>query len=226
MKKVIQRKLIEEYYNHFPLTDFFGFDIVPYVSIVQFESDEAIMCEGTAPTHLYYLIDGRAKLYLSHKNGRVSLINFLNAPCFIGEMELIGAQSVSNGIIAITACTCYAIRISDCKYQVLNDVKFLSHLCLFLGEKAIGNTYNYSQNQAYPLDVRLANFVLMTSHNGYYLEKHTEVSEFLGVTYRHLLYVLANFVKSGILQKTYKGYYIADLVALQKVAYLETGEIE
>lgn len=37
-----------------------------------------------------------------------------------------------------------------------------------------------------------------------YREKHTEVSEFLGVTYRHLLYVLADFVKRGYLKKQNK----------------------
>lgn len=220
MKKITQPALAEEYYNHFPLTDFFTFDINPYVSIVQFESEEEILQEGTSPAYLYYLIDGRAKLYLSHENGRVSLINFLNAPCFIGEMELIGAQNSSNGITAITRCICYAISIRDCKSKILEDVKFLRHLCLFLGQKAIGNTYNYSQNQSYPLEVRLANFILMTSHNQYYREKHTEAAEFLGVTYRHLLYVLADFVKRGLLKKTGSGYYISDLPSLQLAAHL------
>lgn len=83
----------------------------------------------------------------------------------------------------------------------------------------VGNTYNYSRNQSYPLDVRLANFILLTSQNGYYREKHTESSEFLGVTYRHLLYVLADFVKRGILTKTNSGYYISNLAALQKLAH-------
>ncbi len=104
--------------------------------------------------------------------------------------------------------------------MLLEDVKFLRHLCLFLSQKAIGNTYNYSQNQSYPLEVRLANFILMTSHNQYYREKHTEVSEFLGVTYRHLLYVLSDFVKKGVLKRTSSGYYISNLPALQRMAHL------
>ena len=51
-----------------------------------------------------------------------------------------------------------------------------------------------------------------------YRERHTEVADFLGVTYRHLLYVLANFVKRGYLKKTEQGYYIQDLIALRKIA--------
>ena len=202
------------YDNCFPLSDYFSFDIRPYTSIVKFNSEEKILQEGEEIRSLYYLTDGRAKLFLSHENGRISLINFLNAPCFIGEMELLGAQETANGVTAITPCTCYAVNIEKCRDMMLNDVKFLRHLCLFLSQKAINNTYNYSRNQSYPLEVRLANFILLTSCNRMYREKHTEVSEFLGVTYRHLLYVLADFVKHGYLKKTKQGYYIENPDAL------------
>ncbi len=213
-----EMEVLTEYYNHFSLSDYFSFDIHPYTSIVKFDSTECILREGEAPDFLYYLIDGRAKLFISQGNGRISLINFINAPCFIGEMELLGAQEAANGVTAITPCTCYAIQITKCKEQILNDTKFLRYLCLFLSQKAIRNTYNYSKNQSYPLEIRLANFILLTSCNCLYREKHTEVSEFLGVTYRHLLYVLADFVKRGLLKKTEQGYYIQDFNTLRKIA--------
>ncbi len=209
---------LDKYYKRFPLSDYFGFDLSPYTSIVKFESRENILSEGEKPDSLYYLSEGRAKLFLSHENGRISLINFLDAPCFIGEMELLGAQETANGVTAVTPCTCYQIHISKCRDQILNDTGFLRYLCLFLSQKAIGNTLNYTKNQAYPLEVRLANFILLTSCNQMYREKHTEAAEFLGVTYRHLLYVLADFVKQGYLKKTEQGYYIQDLTVLSKIA--------
>lgn len=218
MKVICSKEQLDEYYNHFPLSDYFGFDLCPYTSIVRFDSTENILCEGEKPDSLYYLLSGRAKLFLSHENGRISLINFLNAPCFIGEMELLGAQEAANGVTAITPCTCYQIHIHNCKDKILNDPKFLRYLCLFLSHKAIGNTSNYTKNQAYPLEVRLANFILLTSCNQIYREKHTEAAEFLGVTYRHLLYVLAAFVKQGYLKKTEQGYHIQDLNTLRKIA--------
>ena len=196
--------------NHFPLSEFFEFDIRPFTTIVTFESGEHLLEEGSVPEYLYYLIEGRAKLFLSHENGHISLINFLYAPCFIGEMELLGAQDTANGITAITKCTCYAIDIRACKEHLLNDRTFLRYLCVFLSKKAIGNTYNYSRNQSYPLKVCFADFILTTAQNNLYREKHTEAAEFLGVTYRHLLYILSDFVKQGILEKTKQGYVIKD----------------
>ncbi len=88
----------------FLLPEYFSFDIRPYTSVVRFDSAEHILHEGEIPAFLYYLVDGRAKLFLSHENGRVSLINFLNAPCLIGEMELLGAQKTANGVTAVTPC--------------------------------------------------------------------------------------------------------------------------
>lgn len=218
MKHIKDKNQIEEYYNQFPLSDYFGFDIQPYITVVQFEPGDLILKEGDEPEFLYYLVDGRAKLFLSHDNGRISLINFLSAPCFIGEMELIEAQVTSNGVKAITSCTCFAVRITRCKEKLFNDTTFLRYLCVLLGKKAIGNSYNYSINQSYALDVRLATFILLTATNGYYRERHTEVAEFLGVTYRHLLYVLACFVKTGILEKTPQGYHIVDVKKLKRIA--------
>ena len=205
-------------YEPFPLSEHFSFDISPYTSIVKFGSGEPLFREGEHPQVLYYLIEGRAKLYLSHENGRISLINFLGAPCIIGEMELLGARKIADGVTAITPCTCYAIHTAQCYNQILNDTKFLRFLCKFLSQKAIGNTYHYSKNQSYPLKIRLAEFILLASCGQLYRERHTEAAEFLGVTYRHLLYVLADFVKCGILRKTEQGYEIRNRDALRRIA--------
>lgn len=218
MNVIQDKKIIEEYVSRFPLSDYFSFDVWPYTSIVKFDSMENILREGEKPESLFYLISGRAKLFLSHENGRISLINFLDAPCFVGEMELLGAQEAANGVTAITPCTCYEIHSNQCREKMLNDTKFLRYLCLFLSQKAIGNTHHYSKNLSYPLAVRLANFILLTSCNNMYREKHTEAADFLGVTYRHLLYVLADFVKCGYLKKTEQGYLIQDLTALRNIA--------
>ncbi len=199
------------------LQSIFDFDISPYVTIKEFQPDEFIIREGERPSYLYYLLEGRAKLFLSQENGKVSLINFLEGPCFIGEMELLDETRLPQGVKAISLCRCYQIEISECHEKLLQDTKFLRYLCSFLSEKATQNTNNYMRNQSYPLKNRFAEFILKMSVNGYYREPHTEVAEFLGVTYRHLLYVLAQFVHEGILQKTNQGYFIADKEKLKSL---------
>jgi len=210
-------ELLFSYLEKYPIQQYFSSNIIPFLSLVEFNDGDFIYKEGSSPSHFFYMIKGNAKLYLTHKNGKVSLINFLEAPCFIGEMELIRAQEYTNGIQALSNCICFCFDTLKCNEQLLNDTVFLRYLCLFLSKKAIQNTTNYTQNQAYPLKSRLASFILLTNNNRLYVEKHSEVCEYLGVSYRHLLYVIADFCKSGIIEKTISGYKIIDIELLNKI---------
>ena len=70
--------------------------------------------------------------------------------------------------------------------------------------------------QSFPLKNRLAGFILETAENRVYGEPHTEAAEYLGATYRHLLYVIAEFYKEGLLHKSEVGYRITDADTLRK----------
>lgn len=221
MDHICSHELLNHYLNIHAFEELFGFDIRPYVSLVRFDPDDTILTEGSEPTHLYFMASGRAKLFITHKNGAVTLINFLEAPCFIGEMEMVNSQKACHGVTAISTCFCFSIDLSTCQELLLNDPRFLRNLCRFLSEKALIDVNNYSRNQAYPLKQKLASFILLTSNNGLYRERHTETAAYLGVTYRHLLYVLAEFVKEGILEKTSAGYRIVKLEELKKLADMQ-----
>lgn len=218
MRYIKDKKLIDKYEKEHEFGAYFGFDVRPYTSLVRFEPDDIILTEGETPRKLYFLFEGRAKLFMSHKNGTIDLINYLRSPCFIGEMELFHTARPAKGVVAITVCDCFCIDISKCKEKLLNDVVFLQNICRLLGDKNMGDIANYSRNQAYPLKVKLASFILMTEHAGIYREKHTEASGYLGVTYRHLLYVMAEFVKDGILEKSDAGYRILNRKGLEELA--------
>ena len=217
MKQIHSASLFDHYQYLSSFDQLFDFDIRPYTRLFHFDPNDTILQEGDGSNHLYFLLKGRAKVYLTHKNGTVTLINFLEAPCFIGEMEIMDGQNSCHGVTALSACTCFSIDLS-CKEQLLNDVVFLRNLCKFLSHKTLSDVQNYSRNQAYPLKTKLASFILLTSNNGYYRERHTETAAYLGVTYRHLLYVLAEFVKEGILEKTTQGYQIIQEELLKKIA--------
>ncbi len=74
-----------------------------------------------------------------------------------------------------------------------------------------------SESLNYSLDKRLATFILQYQHNGRYEMPHTDVSEYLNVSYRHVLYVMKQFRECGILEKdTGKGYAITDIEKLKE----------
>lgn len=195
----------------------FSFDISPYLSMVEFEPDDYIFKNGELPDCLYCLVKGTAILSLYHSNGR-KIARFMESPCFIGETELLKAQELTNEVKAQTLCLCYKISLASCMDTILSDPVFLRNLCLYMSKNALYDLTSYARTQAYPVVNRLAQFILLMARNGLYKEKHTEVSDYLGTSYRHLLYVFADLCKRGILSKEPQGYRIADPARLKALA--------
>ncbi|PGU32778.1 transcriptional regulator YeiL [Bacillus cereus] len=211
-KEIYQYMQIHQFHTLFP------FHVLPYVELHSFQKKEMICKEGIDLPYLYYLISGKAKIYMSHKNGKISLINFIQAPSFIGELGLIGVESVTKAVEVIEDCICLALPLKDCQHLLLRDATFLQKLCKFIGEKTITRTENYAKNYSYSFENRLAAFILLTEQNNCYTEKHTEASEYLNVSYRHLLYVLNQFCQQNYLKKEGRTYYIQDRNQLEKLA--------
>ncbi|MGM7431054.1 transcriptional regulator YeiL [Bacillus pacificus] len=209
---------ISHYIQTYNFHTLFSFDILRYAELHSFQKSEKICNERVDVSYLYYLISGKAKIYMSHKNGKVSLINFIQAPSFIGELGLIGVESVTKTVEVIEDCICLALPLKDCQHLLLQDATFLQKLCKFIGEKTITRTETYAKNNSYPFENRLAAFILLTEQSNSYTEKHTEVSEYLNVSYRHLLYVLNQFCQQNYLKKDGRTYYIQDRIQLEKLA--------
>ena len=220
--KILKQKLITE-------SDYvgqFATDVMCHTHLFQILAGDFVVREGNLPAYLFYLAKGRAKLYVTLANGRIALVDFLSAPCFIGEIEVLDDMHQSRAVQAIEECWCLALPIKQCRAQLLDDALFLRHVCLGLVKKNILNIVTSTRNQSFPLINRLAAFILLTQNAEVYKEKHTQVAEYLGVTYRHLLYVFAKLGEQGILSRQKEGYLIKNRAALTALAReMEPGGI-
>lgn len=196
----------------------FSIDVLHETRLFHIAAGDYIVREGSQPTYLFYLVRGRAKLYATLANGRVSLIDFFSAPCFIGEIELVDAGHEPRAVQAIETCWCLALPMKSFRPLLLNDAVFLRQLCIALSHKNYRNIVSLTQNQSFPLVNRLAAFILLTQHDSLYSEKHTQAAEYMGVTYRHFLYVIAQLVQDGLLLKQKKGYAIKNKERLTALA--------
>ncbi|MFS0673503.1 transcriptional regulator YeiL [Ornithinibacillus sp. 179-J 7C1 HS] len=190
------------------ISHLFSFSVEEYLEVHEYSRDDWIIQEGMRPNYLFYVVEGKAKIYITHQNGKVSLINFINKNEYIGEMELLHDVYYTKGIQATTRTICFALPIHYYRKQLLEDTKFLRELTKFLSVKATNMAAKYSQSLAFPLENRLADFILQTADNGVYREKHVEVCDYLGVSYRHLLYVLNQFCEKNYLEKVGRNYQV------------------
>lgn len=166
--------------------------------------------------NLYFLLSGKAKIKMTHENGKVSLIDFISAPSYIGELTLLGVEDSPKDVIAHTNGVLLAVPLKENQTRLLENASFMHDLAVFLGKKALHRTETLTESLNLPFSTRLARFILMTEEEGFYFEKHTEVAEYLHVSYRHLLFVLHEFTKEGLLEKASRGYKIKNYTALLK----------
>ncbi|PLS03722.1 transcriptional regulator YeiL [Neobacillus cucumis] len=208
------------YIQEHSIAHLFSFRIEEFIEVHEYKRDEWIIKEGMRPNFLFYVIEGKAKIYVTHQNGKVSLINFINAYDYIGEMELLNEVYYTKGIQTSTKTICFAIPFHRYRKQLLEDATFLRELTKFLSIKATQMAAKYSQSLAFPLENRLADFILQTADEDVYKEKHVTVCDFLGVSYRHLLHVLSQFCEKGYLQKEGRHYRIHQHKSLHDLAEL------
>lgn len=218
MKEVLDTSLKQQLLEATGYSQNFSIDVVGNTKLFHVLAGDFIVKEGHPPSYLFYLAQGRAKLYSTLANGRVSLIDFFAAPCFIGEIELVDISHEARAVQAIEACWCLALSVKQYRAPLLNDATFLRNLCVALSKKNYRNIISLTQNQSFPLINRLAAFILLTQHCDMYREKHTYVAEYMGVSYRHLLYVIAQFTQDRILVKQKAGYIITNKRALTALA--------
>lgn len=181
---------------------------LPDMHVEVFMPKERITKYNYVVDQLYYIVEGKAKIYMLHEDGKLSLIQFITAGDFIGELTFLGIEKQPKDVVAIGRCMCLAVPLRTAREVLLSDSRFLTILSRYLGEKLLRRTEFFARNQNYELKNRLAAYILFAENEGVYAEKHTETAEFLGISYRHLLYTLKIFQEEGALQKQEKGYRI------------------
>ncbi|WP_173918153.1 transcriptional regulator YeiL [Halobacillus sp. Marseille-Q1614] len=217
MKKINKQARLN-YLKKYSISHLFSFPIEEFIEVHEYERDEWIIREGMRPDYLFYVVEGKAKIYVTYQNGKSSLINFINADEYIGEMELVNEIYYTKGVETSTKTICFAIPLHRFREQLLEDTKFLRELTKFLSIKAGKMAEKYSQSLSFPLENRLADFILQTADGEVYKEKHVTVCDFLGVSYRHLLHVLSQFCEKGYLKKQGHQYHIQNRDRLHELA--------
>jgi len=97
-------------------------------------------------------------------------------------------------------------------------------ICEYLGDKLTDASNNSSINLLYPLENRLASYIVAfasTDNDNIkkltFKESYSEIAELLGTSYRHLNRTLNKFCLEGILTKFDRDYLIEDF---NKLLYL------
>jgi CRP-like cAMP-binding protein len=182
--------------------------VIEDVRVEFFEDKEFIINANTPLNKLFLFISGKAKISILHEDGHRSIVYFVKPNEMIGELSLIGIEKHTKDVIAIGPCICLSVSMDIAKETLLKDADFLLMLNKYIGGKLLDRTWFNAKQQHYELKHRLAAYILLCETGGIYNEKHTETTEYLAVSYRHLLHTFKNFNEEGLIIKSDKGYRI------------------
>jgi CRP/FNR family putative post-exponential-phase nitrogen-starvation transcriptional regulator len=187
------------------------------LSIRTFRKGEFLFRQGTALEKLIIILKGRTKVYSMAANGKSLLYCFNDPGSILGEVELMTGAFASSSACAITDVKCVIIPYERCRDELTSNLKFMNRICSVMAEIVTQNSINGASNILYPFESRLCAYISMTSEEGLFQAKLTELAEFFGTSYRHLLRTLDNLCQKNVLEKSSEGYLIKDALKLKTI---------
>lgn len=225
MKKIYDPHKLDEYIQKNNIKEFFSSDIKSVMELLLLKKNEYICRENETLSYLYFFVEGKAKVYTTLSNGKSLLLTFYNRFEVIGDVELVRSQKTFSNVQVMEDSYCIGIPLEKIRMRLLHDATFLSFICDSLAHKLARLAQNSSINLLYPLENRLASYILATSESVGNGEKAmifqgnlTEISELLGTSYRHLLRTLNILCDKGVLEKKGSYFEVIDEPLLEELA--------
>jgi CRP-like cAMP-binding protein len=224
--KIKDRDKLEFYIAKYDLQNIFSVDMKKFMELFLFNKNEYICKIDEKIEYIYFFVDGKAKVYTMLGNGKSLLVSFYKPLMIIGDVECIHLNAASSNVQVIEDTYCIAIEFDKIQKYALEDAKFLRYMNESLGKKLIRLSKYSSINLLYPLENRLASYLLAVTppsneQISSSLDKDcnlTEMAELLGTSYRHLLRTLNKLCENGCIVKNRDSYEIRDRARLEELS--------
>ena len=222
MIKIEDDNKLEEYIKIFEMENLFSDNMKEYMTLYLFNKNEYICREEEQLANMFFLVAGKAKVSKHLENGKSLLLSFYTPLTIIGDVEFIRNKNTDCSVQALDDTFCVGISFDIVRNKLIKDCKFLLKICDYLGDKLSSDSNNSSINLLYPLENRLASYIVAFAKvcddkRFKFEESYNEISELLGTSYRHLNRTLNKFCFEGILKKDNKEYIVENF---EKLLYL------
>ena len=224
MIKLENKNKLNYFIKKFQINNFFSKDISHHMELHFFKKCSHICQKGDKLDYFYFFVKGRAKVYISTPNGKSLLIRFYSPLQLIGEAEITCDKDADCNIQAIEDCICIGIPINIIQEISTYDPKFLKFICQSLSYKLTSTSASTSLNMLYPLENRLASYLLalypsdLNPEDKVMTDNFTQLAELLGADYRHFLRIVDKLCSKNIIKKEKRSLVIVDRQALSELA--------
>ena len=196
----------------------------PYLSQLQkvtFQKNDYICTQGQAITELTYILSGKVKIVRSLFNGKEHILETLNQPQILGDVELMTNQPAGSSVIALEEVQAVQLPLNN-KEELLKDPVFLYQIGRNLAMALHKQGITASTNASYSVKERLATHILKSEEENIFQLSPSILASRFGTSYRHVQRVIKQFIDQGIIEKeAFKTYRILERQTLEKLAFID-----
>lgn len=169
-------------------------------SVCTYSFGEKVISEGEKSGKLFIITQGKAKVGITAPNGKDLVLCFYLSDGLVGELEMFcKTETNTTSVTAMGTLHCISIPIA-CNFEYLdNNLPFVKAAASELAKKLLRSSNNVVENTLYTAEIRLCQYILATSDNGYFRDIMTDVAYSIGTSYRHLFHMMGVLCKEGIL---------------------------
>jgi CRP-like cAMP-binding protein len=209
MKEIKDDIQLKSYLNTYQLETIFHESLMPHLSLYSFDEGEVICSQGESSEYLYILVKGKVKIFTTSAEGKTLILSFKKPLEVIGDIEYVRGINFINTVEAVTSVLMIGIHHRWLKKYGTDYSPLLNFLLDIITKKFYLKSHSMSFNLMYPVEVRLASYLLsITTDESDTLLKGqvtpvnlTDVANLIGTSYRHLNRVIEQFCKEGLIER-------------------------
>lgn len=191
----LRNKLMEQFHIKDCFESMTGLNI----ELVNFAKDEYMVREGDTVDYIYFLLVGRVKFYACSMK-RDFNITYMNTG-LIGDAEFVTGRAATRSVQVVNDALCMRLSTRTGRHRLMSDRTFLRYLTQQLAEKlSLAETTPQDLGTDISTEERLYEFLKLSSEDGRVKQSLREISQIMGVSYRHLIRMMNTLCDEGKLR--------------------------
>ena len=226
MKRIQDQERLNYYLRVYQLESIFNEQVTPHLSLYSFDQGELICAQGEPSQYIYVLVKGKLKIYTTSAEGRALILSFTTPLAVIGDIEYVQGIDFINTVEAVSTGCMIGVKYEWLKKYGQDDSAFLQFLLQIITHKFYIKSNSLSFNLMYPVEVRLASYLLAVSFdesNSLFKGQLSTVNlkdaaNLIGTSYRHMNRVIQKLCAEGLIERTKESILVKDKEGLRILA--------
>ncbi|OAB39543.1 Crp/Fnr family transcriptional regulator [Paenibacillus glacialis] len=226
MKEIKDREQLTDYLHAHQIESVFNEQLIPYLSLYNFEQGERICSQGEHAEILYVLVKGRVKIYTTSAGGKTLILSFKKPLEVIGDIEYVQGINIMNTVEAVSSVCMIGIHHRWLNKYGSDHAPLLQFLLKIITRKFLLKNNSLSFNLMHPVEMRLASYLMSVSFEDSDSQLKgqqstvsiKDVANFIGTSYRHLNRVILQFCTDGLIERNKGFILVKDREGLSRIS--------